>query len=84
MTMCKCMSINNIGLPWWLSGKVATCQCKRCSPNPWVRIIPGEGNDNPLQYSCLGSPSGTEGVDYSPWGHKSQIQLSNLTTILII
>ena len=21
--------------------------------NPWVRKIPGEGNDNPLHYSCL-------------------------------
>ena len=22
----------------------------------WVRKIPGEGNGNPLQYSCLGNP----------------------------
>ena len=23
---------------------------------PWVRKIPGDGNGNPLQYSCLQSP----------------------------
>ena len=24
--------------------------------NPWVRKIPGEGNGNPRQYSCLENP----------------------------
>ena len=24
--------------------------------NPWVGKIPGEGNGNPLQYSCLENP----------------------------
>ena len=41
---------------------------------------PGEGNGNPLQYSCLGNP-----MDRGAWpatvhgGHKSQTQLSNYT-----
>ena len=26
--------------------------------NPWVRKIPGKGNGNPLQYSCLENPMG--------------------------
>ena len=26
-------------LPWWLSGKESTSQCKRCRFNPWVRKI---------------------------------------------
>ena len=26
--------------------------------DPWVRKIPGEGNGNPFQYSCLGNPMG--------------------------
>ena len=40
------------------SGKEPALQCKRCKRhrfNPWVGKIPGEGNGNPLQYSCLGS-----------------------------
>ena len=31
----------------------------------------GEGNGNPLQYSCLGSPIGHRSLaGYSPWAHK--------------
>ena len=29
---------------------------------------PGEGNSNPLQYSCL--ENSMDLVGYSPWGHK--------------
>ena len=42
-----------LGLPWWLSGKESSCQCRRGRFNPWVRKIPEEGNGNPLQSSCL-------------------------------
>ena len=28
------------GLPWWLSGKEATCQCRRCGFHPWSGKIP--------------------------------------------
>ena len=36
----------------------------------WGRS-PGEGNGNPLQYSCLGKSHGQRSlVGYSPWGHK--------------
>ena len=31
---------------------------------------PGEGNGNPLQYSCLGNPMDRGAVGYSPWGSK--------------
>ena len=47
------------GLPRWLNGKESACQgrrCKRCKLNPWIGKIPGEGNGNPLQYSCLENP----------------------------
>ena len=30
------------GLPWWLSGKESTCQCRRHGFNPWVRKLPLE------------------------------------------
>ena len=39
--------------------KESACQCWRCKRrrfNLWVGKIPGGGNDNPLQYSCLGNP----------------------------
>ena len=41
-------------LPWWLSGKESTCQCRRLGFDPWVRRSCGEGNGNTLQHSCLG------------------------------
>ena len=47
------------GLPMCLSGEESACHCRRCRRhrfNPWVRKIPGEGNGNPVQYSCLGNP----------------------------
>ena len=28
------------GLPWWLSGKESTCQCRRHRFDPWVRKVP--------------------------------------------
>ena len=36
-------------VPWWLSGKESACSAG-------LRRSPGEGNGNPLQYSCLGNP----------------------------
>ena len=41
------------------SGKEPPCQCrrrKRRGFDSWIRKIPGEGHDNPLQYSCLENP----------------------------
>ena len=29
-----------IGLPWWLSGKESTCQCRKHGFNPWFGIEP--------------------------------------------
>ena len=48
-----------IGLPWWLNGKESACNAgdKRDTgliPG-WGRC-PGQGNGNPLQYSCLENP----------------------------
>ena len=43
----------------WLSCKEASYQCRRPKFDSWVRRRPpGEGNGNPLQYSCLGNPMG--------------------------
>ena len=43
-------------------------QCGRPGFNPWVGKFPGEGNGNPLQYSCLESPM--DGGAWCPWGCK--------------
>ena len=32
---------------------VAQMQCRKPRFDPWVGMIPGEGNGSPLQYSCL-------------------------------
>ena len=46
----------SLWLPWWLSGKESTCSAGDLGLiSGWGRS-PGEGNDNPLQYSCLGNP----------------------------
>ena len=38
---------------------------------PELGRSPGEGNGNPLQYSCLGNPMDKRNlVGYNPWGHK--------------
>jgi len=38
---------------------------------PGLGRCPGEGNGNPLQYSCLENPMGRgPWWGYSPWGHK--------------
>ena len=52
----KDLLLKGLSLPWWLSGEQSPCQCRRHWFNPCVRKIPGEGNGNPLQYSCLKNP----------------------------
>ena len=44
------------GLLEWLSGKEATCQCRRHGSISGLGRSPREGNGSPLQYSCLGNP----------------------------
>ena len=40
-------------LPWWVSGKEPSCQCRRSVFHPWVGKIPWRRKCNLLQYSCL-------------------------------
>ena len=44
------------GLSRWLSCKESVCQAGDIGENPDPWRCPGEGNGNPLQYSCLGNP----------------------------
>ena len=42
--------------PQWLSGKESSFKPGDTSSVPGSGRSPGEGNGNPLQYSCLGNP----------------------------
>ena len=44
------------GLPWSLSGKELPANAGEAGLIPGSGRSPGEGNGNPLQYSCLGNP----------------------------
>ena len=52
------------GLPWWLSANAGDT-----GPIPGWGRSPGEGDGNPLQYSCLENPKITV-VDYTPKGRE--------------
>ena len=43
-------------LPNWLSGKESACNVGDMGLIPGLGRSPGEGNGNPLQYSCLENP----------------------------
>ena len=45
-----------IWLPLWLHRKESACSVGEEGSIPGLGRSPGEGNGNPLQYSCLGNP----------------------------
>ena len=51
-------------------GKVSACNARDLSLTLRLGGSPGEGNGNPLQYSCLENPM--DGGDWwaTPWGPK--------------
>ena len=57
-TLCDAMDCSpwGKGLPWWLSGKESVCQAGDVGLILGPRRSPGERNNNPLWYSCLGNP----------------------------
>ena len=59
-----------MGFPGGSDGKEFTCNAGDLSSFPGVGKSSGEGNDNPLQYSCLENPTEMSLVGYRPWGHK--------------
>ena len=50
------IAISESGLPWWLSGKEPSCNAGDPGSIPGSGRFPGEGQGNPLQYSCLEKP----------------------------
>ena len=49
-------------LPWWPRGKASACNAGDLGSIPGSGRSPGEGNGNPLLYSCLENP-----VDGGAW-----------------
>ena len=43
--------------------KESACQAGDMGLIPGLGRPPGEGNSNPLQYSCLGNPTGSQDSD---------------------
>ena len=68
------------GFPGGSDGKASACNEGDPGSIPGLGRSPGEGNGNPLQYSCLENP-----MDRGPWEAtvhgvtKSQTQLSDFT-----
>ena len=57
--------------PGGSDGKASVYNVRDLGSIPGLGRFPGEGNGNPLQYSCLEIP-GTEelGAGYYPWGRR--------------
>ena len=55
----------SLGISSWLKGKASACNVGDLGLIPGPGRSPGEGNGNPLQYSCLKNSMG-----YNPWGCK--------------
>ena len=68
--------------PWWLSCKESACHCRKHKGLiPGLGRSPGEGNGNPLQYSCLGNPMDRGAWRATVYGiPKSWTQVSDKTT----
>ena len=59
-------------IPWWLSGKESTYQCKRGRFHPWVRNIPWRRKWQTTSVFLPGESCGQRSLGrYSPWGWKN-------------
>ena len=59
--------------PGGSDGKESACNAGDEGSIPGSGRSPGEGNGNPLQYSCLESPTDRSLAGYSAWGCKESI-----------
>ena len=78
-------SLIRLSHSWWLRQQSVSLQCSRPRFNPWLGRSPGEGNGNPLQYSCLENSM----VGGAWWATvhgvaKSQTRLSDFTYSLTL
>ena len=58
-------------IPWWLSGKEYTCQCRRCGFDPRVEKIPWRRSWQTSLIFLSGKSHGQKSLaGYSPWCRK--------------
>ena len=55
-TYRRIFEIGRLGLPWGSAVKNPSAYARDADSIPGSGRFPGEGNGNPLQYSCLESP----------------------------
>ena len=81
---CCFLTVNNItiwGFPGGSDSKESACNVKGLGSIPGLGRSPGEGNDNPLQYSFLGNPMGRRCWQVTAYGvTKSRTQMKSLRT----
>ena len=70
-----------VGFPGGSDGKESACNVGDPGLTPESGRSPGEGNGNPLQYSCLENSADRSLVGYSPQGHKESGKTERLTHI---
>ena len=83
MLLCKA-TVSEWGFPGGSELKASTCNAGDLGSIPGSGRPPGEGNGNPLQYSCLENPM--DGGDWWATVHgvtKSRTRLSDLTDFLV-
>ena len=66
----------NHGLPRWLSGKETACEAGDAGSIPGPGRSPGEGNGNPLQYSCLMNPMDREAWQVIVHGFTKELDMT--------
>ena len=69
----KLMTVLLQGFPGGTAVKNLPCNAGDAGSSPGLRRSPGEGNGNPLQYSCLGNP-----MDRAAWQATVQ-RVANMT-----
>ena len=63
--------IGFLGIPWGLSGKEPTCQCRRHGFNPWVEMMPLRKKWQLTAGVLPGKSHGQKSLaGYSPWSRK--------------
>ena len=74
-----------LGFPGGSEGKVSACNVGELVSIPGLGRSPGEGNGNPLQYSCLeNSMDGGAWVGYSSWGRKELDMTEQLHSLILL